>query len=145
MVLDVFTIGGRIPFHLATREFFAEIAAHLAPGGALVMNLNSAVAGPRNEIYASLAATIAAAFGDVAGFPLFFPEEDPSSHRSREATRNILLAAVKGGLPPPATIRERAAASPVREARWAASLLAPRVPRGEVLTDEHAPIETMEF
>lgn len=145
VVLDAFTIGGRIPFHLATREFFAEIAEHLAPGGALVMNLNSAVAGPKSEIYASLAATMAAAFGDVAAFPLFFPGEDPSSRRSREATRNILLAAVRGGLPAADTLRERADRSPRREARWVAGLLANHVPRGEVLTDEHAPIETMEF
>jgi spermidine synthase len=145
VVLDVFTIGGRIPFHLATREFFEEIAALVALGGALVMNLNSAVAGPKSEIYSSLAATMAAAFGDVAAFPLFYPGEEPGSRQSREATRNILLAAARGGLPPAETIRTRGEASPLREERWVAGLLANRVPRGEVLTDEHAPIETMEF
>ena len=145
VVLDVFTIGGRIPPHLATREFFLEVAARMAPGAALVMNLNSAVRGPKSEIYAALAGTVAAAFGDVAAFPLYFPAEDPASFRFSALSRNILLAAVKGGLPPAATLRERGRASPRREARGASTLLAPSVPRGQVLTDEHAPIETMEF
>jgi predicted membrane-bound spermidine synthase len=145
VVLDVFTIGGRLPVHLATREFFAEVAAHLAPGGSLVMNVVSAVNGPYSEIYAALSATIASVFGDVAAFPIIFPEEDATSLRVTQLTRNIILAAVKGGLPPAAEIRERGRASPSRGARWAAHLLAPRAPRGDVLTDEHAPIETMEY
>ncbi len=43
IILDAFTIGGRIPFHLVTREFFALCREKLAPGGVFVMNINSAI------------------------------------------------------------------------------------------------------
>lgn len=39
-------IGQAVPFHLATREFFAELRAHLAPGGAVGLNLAGAIQHP---------------------------------------------------------------------------------------------------
>ena len=41
VLLDVYANQRYIPPHLVTREFFAEVKAHLAPGGALVANVNS--------------------------------------------------------------------------------------------------------
>ena len=32
IILDAFGSGGRLPFHLMTREFLQEVKAHLAPG-----------------------------------------------------------------------------------------------------------------
>ena len=41
IVLDAFTIGGRIPFHLVTREFFQLCSEKLSDDGILVMNINT--------------------------------------------------------------------------------------------------------
>lgn len=48
-------IGQAVPFHLATREFFAELRAHLAPGGAIGINLAGAIDHPfSRSIYRTL-------------------------------------------------------------------------------------------
>ena len=66
--LDAFTIGGRIPFHLVTREFFALCREKLARGGVFVMNINSAHDGPMSPIFHSMYKTIDAVFpGSDAG------------------------------------------------------------------------------
>ncbi len=40
VVLDAFTIGGQIPFHLTTQEFMREVKNILAPGGVFLANIN---------------------------------------------------------------------------------------------------------
>lgn len=48
-------IGRAVPFHLATREFFEELRAHLAPGGAMGLNLAGAIDHPFSRaIYRTL-------------------------------------------------------------------------------------------
>ena len=42
IVLDTFTIGGRIPFHLVTKKFMTLCSRHMSADGVLVMNINSA-------------------------------------------------------------------------------------------------------
>lgn len=39
ILVDVFRDGAFVPVHLTTREFFAELRAHLNPGGIVWMNL----------------------------------------------------------------------------------------------------------
>jgi len=68
IVLDAFTIGGRIPFHLCTREFFGLCRSHLSADGVFVMNINSALAGPLSGIYRSVGRTLAEVFSDVRPF-----------------------------------------------------------------------------
>lgn len=41
VVVDAYTRQFEIPLHLATEEFFAEVYAHLAPGGILALNLGT--------------------------------------------------------------------------------------------------------
>jgi spermidine synthase len=69
VVLDAYTAGGLIPFHLTTREFFAEVKAALAPGGVAVVNLISARTGPDGRLYRAVARTLDAVFPRVYAFP----------------------------------------------------------------------------
>lgn len=41
ILLDAYR-GPYVPFHLLTREFYAEVSRHLAPGGVVVQNIDSA-------------------------------------------------------------------------------------------------------
>jgi spermidine synthase len=60
IVVDAFVKNSQYPPHLATREFFALIASHLAPGGILLINV---LQGAR--LFDCMIATIASVFADV--------------------------------------------------------------------------------
>ncbi len=49
IILDAFSIGGRLPFHLMTQEFLATVKARLNPDGVVLANLPSALAGEGGE------------------------------------------------------------------------------------------------
>jgi spermidine synthase len=149
VILDAFTIGGRIPFHLATREFFELCRDRLRDGGVFLMNINSAERGPKSAIYRSMFKTVAAAFdGGAQSFVLLPPGVRP------EDSTNIILLAING-------------AKPLTREEWLArlesfesdsyvdrtmiesmidALAAPPVTADAPLfTDDYAPIETMSF
>ena len=116
-----------IPFYLATREFFELARERLAPGGLVIVNVGHPEGG--QELERVLGRTLAAAFPRVLRYPI-------------EET-NTLLVAGEG-----AFSGERLAANlealpaPLRpEAQRAARALEPRLPGGEVYTDDHAPVE----
>ena len=54
IVVDVFQNGPYIPFHFSTREFYALVAARLAPGGLLVVNIEVVEEPLLNAIAAAL-------------------------------------------------------------------------------------------
>ncbi|GAA1077457.1 spermidine synthase [Tsukamurella spumae] len=62
LVLDVFA-GARTPAALTTTEFFASLTPLLAPGGTVAINIAD---GPPLPFARSVAATVAAVFGEVA-------------------------------------------------------------------------------
>lgn len=62
LIVDLYN-GASIPFHTATREFFAAAARRLAPGGVLAMNVASPA--DRDVLVGPLAATLAAVFPSV--------------------------------------------------------------------------------
>lgn len=149
VVLDAFTIGGRIPFHLATREAFEEIRDRLGPGGVFIMNTNSSLRGRNARIFESVSATLREVFPSVQAFAL-----DARLDPDPDLSRNIIfVAAADADLPSPEQWRARAArfvarSSVSREDMQAMTLdLHPLsdVPGAVVLTDDHAPIETMRF
>jgi spermidine synthase len=116
-----------IPFYLATREFFELTRDRLAPGGLVVVNVGHPE-GAR-ELERVLGRTMAAAFPRV----LRYPVEDT----------NTLLVAGEGAFSG-ARLRANLGAlpAPLRpEARRAASALEPRLPGGEVYSDDKAPVE----
>lgn len=116
-----------IPFYLATREFFELARDRLAPGGIVIVNVGHPEGS--EELEKVLGRTMAAAFPTVLRWPI-----EPT---------NTLLVAGEGVLSA-ARLRE-ASDRLARElrplAREAAAELAPRLPGGEVYTDDRAPVE----
>ncbi len=116
-----------IPFYLTTREFFELTRERLAPGGLVIVNVGHPEGS--EELERVLGRTMAAAFSHVLRYPI-----EPT---------NTLLVAGDGGLSP-ARLRRNAATLPAALrplARSAAAALAPRLPGGEVFTDDRAPVE----
>lgn len=116
-----------IPFYLATREFFELVRERLTPGGMVIVNVGHPE--QSEELERVLGRTMAAAFPHVHRFPI-------------EPTNTLLIAS--DALPAPARLRHQAAtlAPGLRSlAREAAAGLAPRLPGGEVYTDDRAPVE----
>jgi len=116
-----------IPFYLASREFFELARERLAPGGVVIVNVGHPEGG--RELERVLGRTMAAAFPRVLRYPT-------------EPTNTLLVAGegafsavrLERNLPTlPAQLRP--------EARQAAARLEPRLPGGEVYTDDRAPVE----
>jgi spermidine synthase len=116
-----------IPFYLTTREFFELARERLAPGGVVIVNVGH----PKesSELERVLGRTMAAAFPEALRYPI-------------EPTNTLLLA----GEGPLRALRLRrsaaALAPPLRPlALDAAAALGPRLPGGEIYTDDRAPVE----
>jgi spermidine synthase len=116
-----------IPFYLATREFFELARERLDPGGVVLLNVGH----PRGseELERVLGATMAAAFPSVLRYPI-----EPT---------NTLLIAGEGRLSASRLGRAAAGLPPrLRSlALDAAAALSPRLPGGEVYSDDRAPVE----
>jgi spermidine synthase len=116
-----------IPFYLATREFFELARERLAPTGVVIVNVGHPEGS--EELERVLGETMAAAFPHVRRHPI-------------EATNTLLMAAAQpfGG----ARLRGNLGVLPPAlrgPARIAADELGPRLPGGEVYTDDRAPVE----
>ncbi len=116
-----------IPFYLITREFFELTRDHLAPGGTVIVNVGHPKG--NSDLERVLGRTMAAVFPTVRRDPiqpvntLLTASEGPASAwRMRQAARLL-----------PPELRRRAA----REA----GRLTPRLPGGDVYTDDRAPVE----
>ncbi|MCE9584823.1 MAG: fused MFS/spermidine synthase [Planctomycetes bacterium] len=157
VVLDAYTIGGQIPFHLTTREFMQEIKSILAPGGVLLANINSSLEGTKSRILRAEQRTFSSVFDAVYVFPrpLELSERDPLSTLDRTKTRNVMLVALNGT---PAWTAERIIAAATESVRSGAPpsptflddarrVLPALLPTGDVplLTDDYAPVDTMSF
>ncbi|HLM30900.1 MAG TPA: fused MFS/spermidine synthase [Solirubrobacterales bacterium] len=117
-----------IPFYMATREFFELARDRLAPGGVVVVNVGHPEGS--DDLETVLGRTMAAAFPTVRRDPV-------------EQTNTLLV----GSDAPAAGARLEAAAGTrlhgnlAELARFDAARLAPRLPGGEVYTDDRAPVE----
>ena len=97
VMLDAFTIGGQIPFHLTTMEFFREIQQVLKTDGVLVANLNGSMQGPRSAILRSEYKTLASVFDNVYFFPhLTDIERERALVPAPDRKRNLILLATTG-------------------------------------------------
>ncbi len=127
VVVDVFR-GPHVPFHCATREFFALAKSRLDPGGAIMMNV--AVLSERDRALIGLRNTVASVFAETW---VWHPE----------GSKNwFLLASDAPGL------RERLARNPVPEdmtelRREFLLEIRPAAydPAAPVFTDDRSPIE----
>jgi spermidine synthase len=116
-----------IPFYLATREFFELARDRLAPGGLTIVNVGHPEGS--DELERVLGRTMAAAFPRVLRYPI-----EPTNTLLVGGEGDFSAARLRAGvgeLPP--ELRPLALA--------AADELAPRLPGGEVFTDDRAPVE----
>jgi spermidine synthase len=116
-----------IPFYLTTAEFFALAAERLAPGGVVIVNVGHPETSEALEQV--LGATMASAFPRVLRDPI--------------ADVNTLLVGGDAGIS--AARLEAVAPTLPRDLRRLAlessARLRPRIPGGEVYTDDRAPVE----
>jgi spermidine synthase len=152
VVLDAFTIGGQIPFHLATREYFQEISNHLNPDGVFVMNTNSALEGAFAPVFQSIYETIRGVYRHV-----FVYAHGYGFGVGSELTRNVIFVATNAEtVPSREAMIEKAKDFDATHAEGRKDLvgiaedLVPQAdlesfPTGPVLTDQFNPIDTYAF
>ena len=116
-----------IPFYLATKEFFDLVAEKLAPGGVVVVNVGHPEG--NDDLERVIGRTMAESFTSVTRDPIEAANTLMLGSQG-EASSNNLLAAV-GVLPE--DVRNVAVATSAR--------IGPRLPGGEVYTDDRAPVE----
>lgn len=156
VVLDAFTIGGQIPFHLTTREFFEEIEQVLAPGGVVLANINGTMRGRRSRIMRSEYKTVSTIFDNVYLFPhLHESERRAGSQLDLDRPRSIIMIAVNGAASWTKDSIHALAAQLERSGvvrtptfiQDARQFYDSRVPTDDVplLTDDYAPVDTMVF
>ncbi len=127
IVLDAYSSGGQIPFHLMTRDFLEEIKARLAPGGVLITNIisslqNGTASDARHNAdlflaeYKTLTSTRAEArgttstdpadneklFKEVYVFPKFYEDDEHMTEGKFEEYRNVIVVATNEATRKPA-------------------------------------------
>jgi predicted membrane-bound spermidine synthase len=121
-----------IPFHLTTKEFFEEIAAHLTGGGVVVVNVGRTATDFR--LVDVIASTMRAVFPsvyvvDVAGY------NNSMVIGTFSSGGNSSLAERINRLPPGSPLRA------VAELALSTGNVRTAEPGGTVFTDDHAPVE----
>ena len=99
IVLDAYLID-TIPFHLATREFYTEAAARLAPGGAVAANVIGALRGTQSRLFRAIDKTFASVFPAVYVFPV--------DGDAGESLQNIIIVGTTGPRLDAAAVKARA-------------------------------------
>lgn len=116
-----------IPFYLATREFFELCRDRLAPGGAVIVNAGHPEG--NDDLETVLGRTLAEVFPTVLRDPIESENTLLVASEARGSASRLRRAAQS--LPP--DVGEIAIAQ--------AGVLGPRLPGGEVYTDDRAPVE----
>ena len=116
-----------IPFYLATKEFFDLVAEKLAPDGVVVVNVGHPDG--NDDLEQVIGRTMAESFANVTRDPIE-TENTLMLGSQNEATPEHLLAEL-GQLP--LEVRNIGVAASAR--------IGPRLPGGEVYTDDRAPVE----
>lgn len=156
IILDAFTSGAQVPFHLTTREFLQQLHDALTPGGVFLANIFSALEGSRSRIFRSEYKTIQNVFQTTHLFALPLNLERRNPGQLLTATRrNIILIALDDSTPwtlesivvrAEEIVAQGLAPSPtlIRDARsfYTLPIQIHDVP---LLTDDFAPVDTMSF
>ncbi|MGI9116226.1 MAG: fused MFS/spermidine synthase, partial [Gaiellales bacterium] len=116
-----------IPFHLVTQEFFRSVRAHLAPGGAVMINVGAPPG--HDQALDAIARTMATVF--------------PVVEQARVNDFNTIVTGYRdAGTATGAAARLAAAPSPLTPVCAGLTGDARRIaPTADPLTDDHAPIE----
>lgn len=124
----------QIPPHLATQEFYQQVAGHLEPKGVFIMNLIAAITGPKAELTSGMLATVRKAFPHVEVFSV--------GHR-RVDTQNVILMCSREDLKPHIVDRY------VTPGSWQERLIRTHIPAGTVprsqlvFTDDFNPVDAI--
>ncbi|MHC4872135.1 MAG: spermidine synthase [Planctomycetota bacterium] len=95
MVLDAYSSGGQVPFHLLTKEFFELTDRSLASDGTLVINLISAAEGERALLLSSVVKTLNDVYKKENGAEVYiFPRNSYAYHNR---PMNIIIVCTKAG------------------------------------------------
>lgn len=156
IILDAFTSGAQVPFHLTTQEFIRQIHGALAPGGVFLANIFSALEGQRSRIFRSEYKTIQTIFQTTHLFALplnielrnvgqFFPanrrniilvaQDSSGSWDLGSIVRKAEEIVAEGLAPSPTFVRDASSF-------YTFPIKINDVP---VLTDDFAPVDTMSF
>ncbi|MGH2406413.1 MAG: fused MFS/spermidine synthase [bacterium] len=136
-----------IPFHLATREFFALARSRLAPGGAVASNIIGALDGPNSRLFRAIYKTVRAVFPTVYVFPVDFRQWG-----SPTSLRNIILIGTDAPRLDPQELHRRAQALVDRrvvaidrfiQAAQSIYLTPVKTDDVPILTDDYAPVDAL--
>ncbi len=142
IVIDAFS-GDSPPFHLLTREAFADLKKRLAPNGFVIANIVGGVSGEASRVASSIVATMESEFGKTH---VFSPNWLLAGRKRNFVSTMFLLS---GDFPE--DLAENAAPFTMKtsdeirrtgyiEAVFASRLQLPRE-RAVILTDDYAPLE----
>lgn len=142
IVLDAFS-GDSPPFHLLTREAFADLKRRLAPDGLVVANIVGGISGEASRVASSILATMESVFGNTQ---VFSPNWLLSGKKRKFVSTMFLLS---GDVPE--NLAENAApftmktSEEVERTGYIKAVLASRLElprdRAVILTDDYAPLE----
>ncbi len=138
IVLDAFS-GDSPPFHLLTREAFADLKERLEPNGLVVANIVGGVSGEASRIVSSVVATMESVFGKTH---VFSPNWLLAGKKRDFVSTMFLVSGELAENPAPFTMKvsEEVKRIGYIEAVFASRLELPR-DRAVILTDDYAPLE----
>lgn len=156
VILDAFTVGGQIPFHLTTQEFMREIRDILEPDGVFLANITSALEGPRSRILRSEYKTANSVFPGVYLFPRPTDQERAQATQlSTTRARNvILIGLIETANWTPQAVADRAAMLNTNGGVYSPTFVDDALRLYQIpiktedvplLVDDYAPVDTMVF
>jgi spermidine synthase len=142
IVLDAFS-GDSPPFHLLTREAFADLKKRLAPDGLVVANIVGGVSGEASRVASSIVATMESVFGNTQ---VFSPNWLLSGKKRKFVSTMFLLSGdVPENLAESAAPFTMKTSEEVERTGYIKAVLASRLElprdRAVILTDDYAPLE----
>jgi spermidine synthase len=142
IVLDAFS-GDSPPFHLLTREAFADLKRRLAPDGLVVANIVGGVSGEASRVASSIVATMESVFGNTQ---VFSPNWLLSGKKRIFVSTMFLLSGdVPENLAESAAPFTMKTSEEVERTGYIKAVLASRLElprdRAVILTDDYAPLE----
>jgi spermidine synthase len=131
ILVDAFR-GGYVPFHLLTKEFYALLKTHMAPGAAVAFNVHDGT-----KLYLSTLRTLASVFASVHLYP--------------SGEGEVITIATAAPAPDADTLASRAAALQQRHnfrypmpQLLARRTAMPATDKADLLTDDFAPVDVFD-
>lgn len=134
--VDVFNSHYSVPFHVGTVEAAKAMRRAVAPEGALLMNVISAVEGPDGELFRAIYGALRTSFAHVYVFVV-------SDKKSLDSVQNLMIMALPQDNPAIQTVLEGKGgdfSAPV-QAMLAARLAEVSAGQTPPLRDDYAPVE----